>query len=46
MYSLKRILISLHTAFFLYKNFVKILLVYENPSVRQFVSNDALQKLQ
>ena len=41
MYILKRILISLHTAVFLYKNFVKILLLYENPSIRQFVANDA-----
>ena len=46
MYILKRILISLHTAVFLYKNFVKILLLYENPSIRQFVANDAFQKLQ
>ena len=45
MYILKRILISLHTAA-LYKNFVKILLLYENLSIRQFIANDAFQKLQ
>ena len=31
---------------FLYKNFVNILLLYENPSIRQFVANHAFQKLQ
>ena len=46
MYILKRILISLHTAIFNQKNFVKILLLYENSSIRQFVANDAFQKLQ
>ena len=45
MYILKRILISLHLAVFPHKNFVKILLLYENPSIRQFVANNALQKL-
>ena len=46
MYILKRILISLHSAVFPHENFVKILLLYENPSMRQFVANDAFQKLQ
>ena len=46
MYILKLILISLHTAVILFKNFVKILLLYQNPSIRQFVANDAFQKLQ
>ena len=46
MYILKRILISLQTAIFFYKNSVEILLLYENPSIRQFVANDAFQKLQ
>ena len=46
MYILKRILISLHSAVFPHKNFVKILLPYENPSIRQSVANDAFQKLQ
>ena len=46
MYILKHILISLHTAVFLFKNFVKISLLYENPSIRQFVAIDAFQKLQ
>ena len=36
MYILKRILMSLHSAVFPRENFVKILLLYENPSVRQF----------
>ena len=45
MYILKRILISLHSAVFPHKNFVKILLLYENPSIRQFVVNNAFQKL-
>ena len=45
MHILKRILISLHSAVFPHKNFVKILLLYENPSIRQFVANDAFQKL-
>ena len=39
-------LISLDTEVFLYKNFVKILLLYENLSIRQFIANDAFQKLQ
>ena len=46
MYILKHILIPLHTAVFLYKNFVRILLQYEKASIRQFVANDAFQKLQ
>ena len=46
MYILKRILISLHSAVFPHKNFVKLLLLYENASIRQFVANDAFQKLQ
>ena len=46
MYILKRILISLHSAVFPHKNFVKILLLYENPSIEQFVANNAFQKLQ
>ena len=29
-----------------HKHFVKILLLYENPSIRHFVPNDAFQKLQ
>ena len=43
---LKRILISLYSEVFPYKNFVKILLLYENPSIRQFVAKNAFQKLQ
>ena len=46
MYILKRILISLHSAVFPHKNFVKILLLYENPSITQFVANNAFQKPQ
>ena len=46
MYILKRIIISLHSAVFPHKNFVKILLLYDNPSIRQFLANDAFQKLQ
>ena len=56
MYILKCILISIHTAVFFVKILLKyyccmrihlILLLYENPSItRQFVSNDAFQKLQ
>ena len=46
MYILKRILISLHSAVFPHKNFAKILLLYENPSIRQFVANNVFQKLQ
>ena len=46
MYILKRILMSLHSAVFPHKNFVKILLLYDNSSVRQFVANNAFQKLQ
>ena len=46
MYILKRILISLHSAIFPHKNFVKILLLYENPFIRQFVANKDFQKLQ
>ena len=46
MYILKCILISLHSAVFPRKNFVKILLLYESPSIRQFVANNAFQKLQ
>ena len=45
MYILKRILNSLYSAVFPHKNFVKIDLLYENPSIRQFVANDAFQKL-
>ena len=48
MYILKRILILLHIcSTFLYKNFVKLLLLCENPSssIRQFVAI-AFQKLQ
>ena len=49
MYILKRILISrilISYSSFLDKTFVKILLLYENPSMSQFVANDAFQKLQ
>ena len=46
MYNLKHILISLHSAVFPHKNFFEILLLYENPSIRQFVANIAFQKLQ
>ena len=46
MYILKRILISLHSTVFPHKHFVKILLLYENPFIRQFVANNAFQKLQ
>ena len=46
MYNLKRILISIHSAVFPHKNFVEILLLYENPSIRHFVANNAFQKLQ
>ena len=46
MYILKRILISLYSAVFPHKHFVKILLLYENPFIRQFVANNAFQKLQ
>ena len=45
MYILKRILISLPSAVFPHKNFVKILLLYGNLSIRQFVANDAFEKL-
>ena len=45
MYILKRILISLHSAVFPNKNFVKTLLLYENQSIRQFVANNSFQKL-
>ena len=45
MYILKRILISLHSAAFPHKILLKILL-YENPSIRQLVANNAFQKLQ
>ena len=41
MYILKHILISLHSAVFPQKNFVEIIFLYENPSIRQFVANDA-----
>ena len=44
MYILKRILISLHLAVFPHKHFVKILLLY--PFIRQFVANNAFEKLQ
>ena len=43
MYILKRILISLHSAGFPHKHFVKILLLYENPFIRQFVANNAFK---
>ena len=46
MYILKRILISLHSAAFSHKHSVKILLLHENPLIRQFVTNNAFQKLQ
>ena len=46
MYILKRILISIHLAVFPHKNFVEKLLLYENPSIRQFVASNAFQKLQ
>ena len=46
MYILKRILISLHSAVFPRENFVEILFLHENPSIRQFVANNAFQKLQ
>ena len=46
MYILKSILILLHSAVLPYKNFVNILLLYENPSIRQFVANNAFQNLQ
>ena len=46
MYILKHILISFHSAAFLHKHFVKILLLYENPFIRQFVAKNAFQKLQ
>ena len=46
MYILKRILISLHSAVSPHKHFVKILLLHENPIIRQFVANNALKKLQ
>ena len=39
-------LISLHSAVFPHEHFVKILLLYENPFIRQFVANSAFQKLQ
>ena len=46
MYILKHILIALHSGVFHHKNFVKILLLYENTSIRQFVANSAFQNLQ
>ena len=46
MYILKRILISLHSAVFPHKHFVKILLLYENPFIRQIAANNAFHKLQ
>ena len=46
MYILKHILISLHSVVFPHKHFVKILLLYENTFIRQFVANNAFQKLQ
>ena len=46
MYILKRILISLLSAVFSHKHFVKILLLYKNPFIRQFVANIVFQKLQ
>ena len=46
MYILKRLLMSLHSAVFPHKHFVKILLLYENQLIRQFVANSAFQKLQ
>ena len=45
MYILKRILILLHLVAFPHRNFVKILFLYENPFIGQFVANDAFQKL-
>ena len=45
MYILKRILISIHTAVFFMK-IVKMLLLYENASIKQFVSNDDFQNMQ
>ena len=46
MYILKRIFNLTSYSSFLYKNFVNILLLYENPSIGQFAANDAFQKLQ
>ena len=46
MYILKRILISLHSAVFPHKHLLKILLLYENSFIRQFVVNNAFQNLQ
>ena len=46
MYILKPIIISLHSAVSPHKNFVKMLLLYDIPSIRQFLANDAFQKLQ
>ena len=46
MYILRRILISLHSAVFPHKHIVKILLLYENPFIMQFVANNAFSKLQ
>ena len=46
MYVLKHILISLHSALFPHKHVVKMLLLYENPFIGQFVANNAFQKLQ
>ena len=43
---MKHILISFYSAVFPRKKFVKILLLYENPCIRQFVANNAFQKLQ
>ena len=46
MYILKRIIISLHSAVFPHKHFVKILVLYENPFIRQFVANNVFLNLQ
>ena len=46
MYILKRIFNLTSYSSFLHKNFVKILLLYENPSIRQFFANNAFQNLQ
>ena len=46
MYILECILISLHSAVFPHKHFIYILLLYENPFIKQFVANYAFQKLQ
>ena len=46
MYILKRILISLHSAVFPHKHFVKILLLHENTLFKQLVANNAFQRLQ